>query len=101
MLSLFTLQELAFFFPSGTFQSSELTPRSAATFEDSTCCIVKPHAVKDGLIGNIVDVIQTNGFAVTGMQTFNLKYEHAEEFFEIYKGVVQDYTVSDDQAKEF
>jgi len=85
-------RELAFFFPSGTFQSSELTPRSAATFEDSTCCIVKPHAVKDGLIGNIVDVIQTNGFAVTGMQTFNLKYEHAEEFFEIYKGVVQDYT---------
>lgn len=85
-------RELAFFFPSGTFQSSELTPKPTASFEDSTCCIVKPHAIKDGLIGNIVDIIQTNGFAVTGMQTFNLKYEHAEEFFEIYKGVVQDYT---------
>jgi len=85
-------RELAFFFPSGTFQSSDLTPKPMASFEDSTCCIVKPHAIKDGLIGNIVDIIQTNGFAVTGMQTFNLKYEHAEEFFEIYKGVVQDYT---------
>lgn len=63
-----------------------------ASFEDSTCCIVKPHAVKDGLVGNIVDIIQSHGFSVTGLQSFHLKYEHAEEFFEIYKGVVQDYT---------
>ena len=88
------MQELAFFFPPTDFQSSELTPKPVASFVDSTCCIIKPHAIKDGLLGKIIDLILSNGFAVTGMQTFNLKYEHAEEFFEIYKGVVQDYTVS-------
>ena len=59
---------------------------------------MKPHAVKDGLVGNIVDIIQSHGFSVTGLQSFHLKYEHAEEFFEIYKGVVQDYTVSENHG---
>ena len=85
------LKELSFFFST---EPSTLTPRAVANFERSTCCIVKPHAVKAGMAGRIIAEIQTAGFDITGLQTFNLKYENAEEFYEIYKGVVQDYTVS-------
>lgn len=89
-------QELSFFFPKDKFtSSSQMTPKSIAAFENSTCCIVKPHALKLGgnALGGIVEGIQNAGFNISGLQTFSLKYEHAEEFYEIYKGVVQDYTV--------
>ena len=41
----------------------------------------------------ILLISRRNGFNISGLELFHLKYEHAEEFFEIYKGVVQDYTV--------
>eukprot|EP00095_Tigriopus_kingsejongensis_P009732 maker-scaffold429_size173697-snap-gene-0.39 protein:Tk09732 transcript:maker-scaffold429_size173697-snap-gene-0.39-mRNA-1 annotation:"predicted protein" len=58
----------------------------------TTCCIVKPHAVKSKFTGQILAAIQEAGFSIFGLQTFHLKYEHAEEFYEIYRGIVQDYT---------
>ncbi len=90
-------QELEFFFPKErTPKSPEMPPKTIASFENSTCCMVKPHAVKAGQIGAVIEALQTAGFNVTGLQMFHLKYENAEEFFEIYKGVVQDYTVLSD-----
>lgn len=60
---------------------------------NTTCCVIKPHAVRSGEAGKIISDIQEDGFLISGLKSFHLKYEHAEEFYEIYKGVVQDYTV--------
>ena len=88
-------QENAFFFAKSKRNSDVETPRAIYRMEGTTtCCVIKPHAVKSHLTGEIVSAIEDAGFHVTALQNFQLKYEHAEEFFEIYKGVVQDYTVN-------
>lgn len=37
--------------------------------------------------------IQKNGFEITAIQTVNFTKPNAEEFLEVYKGVVQEYPV--------
>jgi len=49
--------------------------------------IVKPHAVTEGNAGAIVDAIQER-YRVTAAQLFTLERQNAQEFFEVYKGVV-------------
>ncbi len=82
-----------FFFPRDA-KSNPHSPRAVANLKDSSCCIIKPHAVREGKAGDIITDIQRSGFNISGLQTLNLRYQHAEEFYEIYKGVVHDYTVS-------
>uniref|UniRef100_A0A1B6C8C7 DM10 domain-containing protein n=2 Tax=Clastoptera arizonana TaxID=38151 RepID=A0A1B6C8C7_9HEMI len=67
------------------------SPKAIATFTNSTCCIVKPHAFQEGKLGDIIKMIEDNNFTVTGMQLFYLEKVNAEEFLEIYKGVVPEY----------
>lgn len=38
-------------------------------------------------------MIERNGFLITGLQLFYLDEVNAEEFFEIYRGVVPEYMV--------
>lgn len=46
-----------------------------------------------GLVGNIVCMIEKNGFNITGMHMFYLDEINAAEFLEVYKGVVPEYMV--------
>ncbi|KAH0790472.1 Nucleoside diphosphate kinase family protein [Histomonas meleagridis] len=57
----------------------------------TTLCLIKPHAIKSGVSGKIIQQILKNGFEIVGamMTTFNI--EEASEFFEIYRGVVDNY----------
>ncbi|XP_063306222.1 nucleoside diphosphate kinase 7 [Pelobates fuscus] len=80
-------RELEFFFPS----SGGRGPKNTARFTDCTCCIIKPHAVSEGLTGKILNEILSAGFDISAMQMFTMEKANAEEFFEIYKGVVADY----------
>jgi nucleoside diphosphate kinase len=50
--------------------------------------------VYSGLLGDIVSEIQESGFQITAMQMFYMEHPDAEEFYEIYKGVVAEYSVS-------
>lgn len=47
-----------------------------------------------GLMGDIVSEIQENGFKIMAMQMFYMEHPNAEEFYEIYKGIVAEYSVS-------
>ncbi len=59
---------------------------------DVTCCVIKPHALRSGLAGQIIEEIQTRGFYIFGFQTFILSKKETEDFYEIYKGMPgQDY----------
>ncbi|CAD5118190.1 DgyrCDS6915 [Dimorphilus gyrociliatus] len=80
-------RELEFFFPASGRDSF----RSTATFCDATCCIIKPHAVVEGQSGAIIEKIQSAGFEISAMQIFHIEKANAEEFLEVYKGVVSEY----------
>uniref|UniRef100_A0A8C6WS42 Nucleoside diphosphate kinase homolog 7 n=1 Tax=Neogobius melanostomus TaxID=47308 RepID=A0A8C6WS42_9GOBI len=81
-------RELEFFFPSTIGHG----PPNTAVLTDCTCCIIKPHAISEGLAGKIIDSISSAGFEVSALQMFNVERANAEEFFEVYKGVVPEYS---------
>ncbi|NWI22690.1 NDK7 kinase, partial [Sula dactylatra] len=80
-------QELELFFPS----SGGRGPVNSAKFTNCTCCIIKPHAVNEGLAGKIIKAIINEGFQISALQMFNMERANVEEFYEIYKGVVAEY----------
>ncbi|KAM7012796.1 nucleoside diphosphate kinase homolog 7 [Tautogolabrus adspersus] len=80
-------RELEFFFPSTIGHG----PSNTAIYTDCTCCIVKPHAISEGLAGKILNSISAAGFEISALQMFNVDRANAEEFYEVYKGVVTEY----------
>ena len=54
-------QELEFFYPSkGDFRLQPTTK-----YVNSSCCIIKPHAVKAGFAGDILSAIKASDFEIT------------------------------------
>lgn len=62
-----------------------------ATLDNCTCCIVKPHAVKSKLFGKILDAIISQGYEVSAIQTLQFDQTQAQEFLEVYDGVLPTY----------
>ncbi|XP_011872923.1 PREDICTED: nucleoside diphosphate kinase 7 isoform X1 [Vollenhovia emeryi] len=84
------MQELQYFFPDS--KSKNKGPKNTATLEKCTCCIIKPHAIQERLLGAIIDDIQKAGYTITAAQQFYVNPINSEEFLEIYKGVLPEYT---------
>lgn len=77
-------RELDFF-----FGASRNWP-TTALFNNCTLCVVRPHAlVKSG--GEIVSRILQEGFEISAMCQWHLDKASAEEFLEVYKGVLPEY----------
>ena len=55
------------------------------------CLVIKPHAVKNGDAGKIIDIILTEGYEISSMQMFNIDKIQSEEFFQVYKGDLSEY----------
>lgn len=53
---------------------------------ESSCCVIKPHAVKSRLVGKIMRDIKKEGVEVTAMQVFHMDRTQATEFYEVYSG---------------
>mmetsp|Transcript_1113 Transcript_1113/g.1703 ORF Transcript_1113/g.1703 Transcript_1113/m.1703 type:complete len:365 (-) Transcript_1113:19-1113(-) len=64
---------------------------STASFDNCTCCIIKPHAIIDGNAGKIIDHIFNKGYEISAMKAFHLDNVKASEFFEVYNGVLPEY----------
>merc|ERR1711959_202770 len=62
-----------------------------AVLDNCTLCIVKPHALAQGLGGKIVDDILARGFEISAAQLFKEDRANIEEFLEVYKEVVPEY----------
>jgi len=71
------------------FFSREMKP--TAFYNNCTCCIIKPHAVANGDAGKIIDIILEEGFEISSLEMFTLDKPTAEEFFEVYKGVLPEF----------
>ena len=52
---------------------------------ERTFAMIKPDAVKKGLTGSIIDMIEKNGFTILRMQKLRLARDHAEEFYGVHK----------------
>ncbi|XP_058810287.1 translation initiation factor eIF-2B subunit delta-like isoform X2 [Phymastichus coffea] len=65
--------------------------KNSAKLQNCTCCIIKPHAVQARLTAQIIDDIQKANFTITAAQQFFIDPVNAEEFLEVYKGVLPDY----------
>lgn len=52
-----------------------------------TCCLIKPHSLREGISGRIIKDIQSSGFHLFGLQTFVMTKKEVEDFYEIYKGL--------------
>mmetsp|Transcript_803 Transcript_803/g.1774 ORF Transcript_803/g.1774 Transcript_803/m.1774 type:complete len:231 (-) Transcript_803:278-970(-) len=88
-----------FFWSGNGQQSSELlgslldSPMpSTATYDSCTCCVVKPHAVKGKQLGPILRQIVEQGYEVSAVQSMAFERKQAEEFLQVYKGVVPEFS---------
>ncbi|XP_021495106.2 nucleoside diphosphate kinase 7 isoform X1 [Meriones unguiculatus] len=81
-------REMELFFPS----SGGCGPKNTAKFTNCTLCIIKPHAINEGLLGKILMAIRDACFNISAIQMFNMDRANVEEFYEVYKGVVSEYT---------
>ncbi|CAH4031241.1 nucleoside diphosphate kinase 7 isoform X1 [Pieris brassicae] len=83
------IQDVEYFFPSPPFHLSRL--RLTATLSNCTLCIVKPHAIREGKLGAVFEAIDEGGFDITALNMFIVENINAAEFYEVYKGIVQEY----------
>lgn len=65
--------------------------RSTAQFNHCTVCVIKPHIVQAGKVGQVIESILNRGFEISAMEMFNLDKEATAEFLEVYKTVVPEY----------
>jgi len=79
-------REIEAFFSSGRQQLPNCVQGKGCT-----CCLIKPHAVKAGMAGKIINAIGDAGFVINTIQMFNIEKANVEEFYEVYKGVVHEY----------
>merc|ERR550514_1797254 len=77
-------EEIEFF-----FGDSKNWP-TTALFNNCTCCVVRPHAFVSSA-GEIVTRILAEGFEISAMCLWHLDKASAEEFLEVYKGVLPEY----------
>eukprot|EP00761_Pharyngomonas_kirbyi_P012619 gb/GECH01012646.1/.p1 GENE.gb/GECH01012646.1/~~gb/GECH01012646.1/.p1 ORF type:complete len:377 (+),score=93.81 gb/GECH01012646.1/:1-1131(+) len=80
------IKEISFFF--GTEGKSIDT---TARFSNCTVCVIRPHAVFEGLTGKIIDDIMEEGYEISALEMFVLDETNAAEFLEVYKGVIPEY----------
>lgn len=65
--------------------------QTTAMLNNSTLCLIKPHIVKEGKLGQLIDMILSAGFEISAMEMFNLSRPVIEEFYDVYKGVLPEY----------
>eukprot|EP00668_Euglena_longa_P011470 GGOE01013874.1.p2 GENE.GGOE01013874.1~~GGOE01013874.1.p2 ORF type:complete len:382 (+),score=151.15 GGOE01013874.1:92-1237(+) len=79
--------EIPFFFGS----ASTVRLRNNASFTNCTLALIKPHAVVQGIAGDILQAILDEGFEISAMMVANLNTYDAEDFLDVYKGVLPEY----------
>lgn len=66
------------------FESKE----STAKCSQCSLCIIRPHAMKEGQAGEVLDALRGAGLEISALQTYSLLKSQAEMFYEVYKTVL-------------
>lgn len=77
-------------------QTADLTAlllplKTTSTLDSCTCCVIRPHAVKAKVVGDILDIIIKQGYELSAVDSFQFDKKQSEEFLEVYKGVIPEY----------
>lgn len=64
---------------------------SAKMEGSSTCCLIKPHAVKSRATGAILNDIIVAGYDVISLGLYRMERSAAAEFLDVYHGVLEDF----------
>lgn len=75
-----------------TLLQSRKLGKNTAVFSETTCCLIKPHLISSGMAGALIYEIQKAGYDITAVMAINFSKPNAEEFLEVYKGVLQEYS---------
>lgn len=78
-------RELDFFF------GGRISAATTAVFNNCTLCIIRPHIFQASLAGDVLDRILSEGFEVSAMKLTHLDMVSAEEFLDVYRGVLPEY----------
>jgi nucleoside-diphosphate kinase len=81
-------REIDFFFAG---EPTTRPMKTTAVLNNCTLCIIKPHIIRDGLLGQVIDSILAEGFEISAMEMFYLSRAVIEEFYSVYKGVLPEY----------
>jgi nucleoside-diphosphate kinase len=65
--------------------------KSSAVLNNCSLCLIKPHIIRSGQAGQVIDMILQSGFEISAMELFYLSRPVIEEFYSIYKGVLPEY----------
>lgn len=79
--------ELQFIFSQKPVHVQPEPPVKLPNIRNMSCCVIKPHALRQAKTGQIIEEIQVRGFDILGIQDFILSKKEAEDFYEIYKGI--------------
>ena len=76
---------------------------SSPNLPNLSCLVIKPHVMKDGMGGQVLDSVlkkcSSTGLKITAIEMFNLNKEEVEEFLEVYKGVLPEYGLLIEEMK--
>lgn len=67
--------------------------KCSAIYNNSTLCLIKPHIIFDGKLGEVIDSILEMGFMISAMELYHLNKETVSEFLGVYQGILVDYMV--------
>lgn len=65
--------------------------KTTAVMNNCSLCLIKPHVIREGCLGQVIDMIVQHGFEVSGAEMFFLSRSIIEEFYDVYKGVLPEY----------
>jgi nucleoside-diphosphate kinase len=82
----------SYFRESNYFFSSNLKISGfTAQLYNCSLCLIKPHVINSGNVGQVIDKILEEGFEISALQSYFLNRSQAEEFLELYRGVIPDF----------
>jgi nucleoside-diphosphate kinase len=81
-------REIQFFFGDGARGKNMPT---SAVLSNCTLAIVKPHIIRNCQLGQVLDMILQSGFEISAAELFSLNRPQAEEFYDVYKGILPEY----------
>jgi nucleoside-diphosphate kinase len=65
--------------------------RHQPQLSNCSCLILKNHLFTERTLGKVIDIILNEAFEISSMELFYLDKNSAEEFFDVYKGVLPEY----------
>lgn len=80
--------ELEYFFP---LNYADRRFKTTEQYENCSIAVIKPHANKEGKVGDIVTMICESGFRITAMKMICMDRMMCEEFYDVYKGIAPEY----------